>query len=384
MCGIVAYVGQQALPEPHARRPQAPRVSRLRLRRHRTSQGGKINVVQVHRAASPTSKTSSRSATSPAPSACATPAGQPTAASPTPTPIPTPTTRSGICLIHNGIIENYAALKTYLEDKGHVFKSQTDTEVLAMLIGELYEGDLEKAVQAALREVTGAYGIVVMCEKEPDTLVAARKGSPLMVGVGNGEYIVASDGSAIVSHTVAGLRPRGLPGRQDDAQGLPHQHHPQRARHAQGQALETRTRGDRTGRLLALHAEGNLRAAQVPAPTPSEDASISARARSSSAGSRPREGTDAVKRVVLLGPGHGLARRDDRRVPARRPREGLCRRRVRQRVPLPQPDHRGEHGRDRRQPVGRNRRHARGAHRSQGARRARAGRHQRRRLDHRP
>jgi glucosamine--fructose-6-phosphate aminotransferase (isomerizing) len=109
--------------------------------------------------------------------------------------------RNGICIIHNGIIENYAALKTLLEDKGHVFKSQTDTEVLAMLIGELYEGDIEKAVQGALREVTGAYGLVVMCEKEPETLVAARKGSPLMVGVGNGEFIVASDGSAIIAHT---------------------------------------------------------------------------------------------------------------------------------------------------------------------------------------
>jgi glutamine---fructose-6-phosphate transaminase (isomerizing) len=109
--------------------------------------------------------------------------------------------KSGICIIHNGIIENYATLKTLLEEKGHKFMSQTDTEVLAMLIGELYEGDLEAAVQAALREVTGAYGIVVMCEKEPDTLIAARKGSPLMVGVGNGEYIIASDGAAIVSHT---------------------------------------------------------------------------------------------------------------------------------------------------------------------------------------
>lgn len=109
--------------------------------------------------------------------------------------------KSGICLIHNGIIENYASLKTYLEEKGHQFVSQTDTEVLAMLIGELYDGDLEAAVQAALRECTGAYGIVVMCEREPDVLVAARKGSPLMVGVGNGEYLVASDGSAIISHT---------------------------------------------------------------------------------------------------------------------------------------------------------------------------------------
>ncbi len=109
--------------------------------------------------------------------------------------------KAGIVVIHNGIIENYASLKTYLKEKGHRFVSETDTEVLAALIGELYEGDLEMAVQAALREVTGAYAICVMCEKEPETLVVARKGAPLMVGIGNGEYIVASDGSAIVAHT---------------------------------------------------------------------------------------------------------------------------------------------------------------------------------------
>jgi glucosamine--fructose-6-phosphate aminotransferase (isomerizing) len=99
----------------------------------------------------------------------------------------------GIAIIHNGIIENYAALKKYLEEKGHVFH------------GETYAGDLEKAVQAALREVTGAYAIAVVCEKEPDVLVVARKGSPLMVGVGNGEYVVASDASAIVSHTTQAI-----------------------------------------------------------------------------------------------------------------------------------------------------------------------------------
>jgi len=111
----------------------------------------------------------------------------------------------GIAIIHNGIIENYSALKKYLEEKGHVFTSETDTEVLAHLIGELYTGDLEKAVQSALREVTGAYAIAVVCEKEPDVLVVARKGSPLMVGVGNGEYVVASDASAIVSHTTQAI-----------------------------------------------------------------------------------------------------------------------------------------------------------------------------------
>ncbi len=112
--------------------------------------------------------------------------------------------RHGIALIHNGIIENYVSLRTYLEDRGHVFTSETDTEVLTMLISELYDPangmDLESAVQAALREVTGAYAIAVICEKEPGVLVCARKGSPLMVGIGSGEHVVASDPSAIVAH----------------------------------------------------------------------------------------------------------------------------------------------------------------------------------------
>lgn len=111
----------------------------------------------------------------------------------------------GIALVHNGIIENYASLRKWLEERGHVFTSETDTEVLAMLISELYDPasgiDLEKAVQAALREVTGAYAIAVICAEEPDVLVCARKGSPLMIGVGQGEFIVASDASAIVAHT---------------------------------------------------------------------------------------------------------------------------------------------------------------------------------------
>ncbi|TVQ54096.1 MAG: glutamine--fructose-6-phosphate transaminase (isomerizing) [Phycisphaerales bacterium] len=112
-----------------------------------------------------------------------------------------PTKGHGIAIIHNGIIENHNTLKTYLQEKGHVFSSETDTEVLAHLIGEFYEDDLEKAVQSALREVTGAYAIAAICASEPGVLVIARKGSPLMVGVGKDEYIVASDSSAIVAHT---------------------------------------------------------------------------------------------------------------------------------------------------------------------------------------
>ncbi len=117
-----------------------------------------------------------------------------------------------IALVHNGIIENYHALKQFLSDKGHTFSSQTDTEVLAVLVGHLYaelhargNGNgsslLGKAVQLALHEVEGTYGIAVVCRDEPDTLVVARKGSPLIIGVGDDEYIVASDASAIVEHT---------------------------------------------------------------------------------------------------------------------------------------------------------------------------------------
>jgi glucosamine--fructose-6-phosphate aminotransferase (isomerizing) len=113
-----------------------------------------------------------------------------------------------IAIVHNGIIENYAALKQFLEEKGHTFKSQTDTEALAMLIGDVYAAlpentpsRLQKAVQSALHEVEGTYGIAVVCKDEPDTLIVARKGSPLIVGVGDDEYVVASDASAIVEHT---------------------------------------------------------------------------------------------------------------------------------------------------------------------------------------
>src|SRR5438552_421894 len=118
-----------------------------------------------------------------------------------------------IAIVHNGIIENYAALKQLLTEKGHTFASQTDTEALAMLIGDLYAdlkarsdvpagvSVLQRAVQAALNEVEGTYGIAVVCRDEPETLVVARKGSPLIIGVGSDEYVVASDASAIVEHT---------------------------------------------------------------------------------------------------------------------------------------------------------------------------------------
>jgi len=110
-----------------------------------------------------------------------------------------------IALVHNGIIENYNTLKEILINKGVVFKSETDTEVLVHLISTIYYQDkilsFEDAVRAALQEVVGAYGIVVMCTDEPDTLIAARMGSPLVLGVGENEYFLASDASPIVGYT---------------------------------------------------------------------------------------------------------------------------------------------------------------------------------------
>ncbi len=109
-----------------------------------------------------------------------------------------------IALIHNGIIENHEALKKELVKRGHVFKSETDTEVLVHLIEDIEEKEqveLEEAVRIALSKVVGAYAIVVMGQDNPDTLIAARKGSPLVIGIGNEEYFIASDATPIVEYT---------------------------------------------------------------------------------------------------------------------------------------------------------------------------------------
>jgi glucosamine--fructose-6-phosphate aminotransferase (isomerizing) len=107
-------------------------------------------------------------------------------------------------LIHNGIIENYAKLKERLKNRGVTFKSDTDTEVLANLMEYIYlKGKVkaEMAVRLALSRVLGAYGLVIMCTDEPDKIIAARKGSPLVIGVGNEEYFLASDATPIVEYT---------------------------------------------------------------------------------------------------------------------------------------------------------------------------------------
>ena len=109
-----------------------------------------------------------------------------------------------LTIIHNGIIENYGILKETLISKGHVFKSDTDTEVLIHLVEHIQNEtglDLKEAVRVALTKVIGAYAIVIMSADEPDLLIAARKGSPMVIGVGKGEYFIASDATPIVEYT---------------------------------------------------------------------------------------------------------------------------------------------------------------------------------------
>jgi glucosamine--fructose-6-phosphate aminotransferase (isomerizing) len=106
-----------------------------------------------------------------------------------------------IALVHNGIIENFSSLKGYLEKKGHRFVSDTDTEVLAHLVEEFYHGNLESAVREALKKVVGTYGICLVHRQEPGKIIAARKGSPLVLGLGESEYFLASDTSALLAYT---------------------------------------------------------------------------------------------------------------------------------------------------------------------------------------
>ncbi|MHC4296147.1 MAG: glutamine--fructose-6-phosphate transaminase (isomerizing) [Planctomycetota bacterium] len=124
-----------------------------------------------------------------------------------------------IAIVHNGIIENYGTLKTWLQNEGVEFASETDTEVIANLIGYFYsrcseeggqapndgQNHFEWAVQRALREVHGTYGLAIVCSDFPDMLIGAKLGSPLILGIGDNEYILASDGAAIVEHTTQAI-----------------------------------------------------------------------------------------------------------------------------------------------------------------------------------
>ena len=172
-----------------------------------------------------------------------------------------------ITVIHNGIIENFRELRDGLEARGHTLTSETDTEAIAHLVEEAYAGDLADAVRATLRQLEGAYAIVVMHRAEGDRLVGARKDVPLMVGLADGEEsFLASDVAAILAHTdqvifleegdVADLRPWGVT--ITDIDGAP----ARAGRHHH----RLDARGRREGRLRALHAQGDPRAAGVPPP----------------------------------------------------------------------------------------------------------------------
>lgn len=108
-----------------------------------------------------------------------------------------------IAIVHNGIIENYSSLKIKLQGDGYFFSSETDTEVLAVLIGAMYDQfkDLETAVRNALLQVEGTFGLAVISINEPDKIILARRGSPMVLGIGENEFIIASDASAIIQHT---------------------------------------------------------------------------------------------------------------------------------------------------------------------------------------
>ncbi len=131
----------------------------------------------------------------------ATRAGPPTAGPTEENAHPHRDCKGDIVVVHNGIVENYLALKQQLQHEGHAFKTETDTEIIAHLVEKHFEGNLEEAVRAAVKELTGVFALAVIARSDPNKIVAARSGPPVVIGIGDNEYFVASDVPAILSHT---------------------------------------------------------------------------------------------------------------------------------------------------------------------------------------
>ena len=236
-----------------------------------------------------------------APSASATRAGPPTAGPARRTRTRTQDCTGNLVVVHNGIIENYLPLKTRLAAAGHRFVTQTDTEVVAHLVESLYKGSLEEAVRAALRELEGIYALVLMHRDEPQKLVAARMGPPLVVGLGEGEHFLASDIPALLPYT----RDFVFLDDGDVVTVTPGPHAPHRRRRARRwSASPSASPGTRCRRRRAATATSCSRrstSSRARCATRCSGASASRRARSTSRSWAPAaEELRRAKRVMLL------------------------------------------------------------------------------------
>ncbi len=204
MCGIIGYVGPQ-----DARNVVISGLKRLEYRGYDSAgialQGAEADHTLIVKAAGKVSQLEAELDEQRLPETATTAIGhtrwathgEPTVAN----AHPHNSASGDFVIAHNGIIDNYLGIKQFLKDKGFEFRSETDTEVIAHLIEFCYEGDLKAAVIKALAQLEGTYGLMVMSRLHPDTLVAARNGSPIVVGICDDETVIASDVSALISHT---------------------------------------------------------------------------------------------------------------------------------------------------------------------------------------